>query len=80
MFTCIVLNVASFFFSFSVSFSLFLFKYCQRSYAFERSDIPLGENYVLKLTYPFKVFFFSISGSSRVISVTAEYSGKSRVT
>ncbi|RXH75354.1 hypothetical protein DVH24_030075 [Malus domestica] len=26
----------------------------QRSYAFERSDIPAGENYVLKINYPFK--------------------------
>ncbi|KAI3876406.1 hypothetical protein MKX03_019247 [Papaver bracteatum] len=26
----------------------------KRSYAFERSDIPLGEHYVLKITYPFK--------------------------
>jgi hypothetical protein len=29
----------------------------QRKYAFERSDIPLGENYVLKINYPFKVYF-----------------------
>ncbi|KAK6924049.1 Zinc finger, DNA-directed DNA polymerase, family B, alpha [Dillenia turbinata] len=26
----------------------------KRSYAFERSDIPTGENYVLKINYPFK--------------------------
>ncbi|XAR73998.1 DNA-directed DNA polymerase [Bertholletia excelsa] len=26
----------------------------KRSYAFERTDIPLGENYVLKINYPFK--------------------------
>lgn len=26
----------------------------KRNYAFERSDIPLGENYALKITYPFK--------------------------
>ncbi|GMH25198.1 hypothetical protein Nepgr_027041 [Nepenthes gracilis] len=26
----------------------------KRSYAFERSDIPIGENYVLKINYPFK--------------------------
>ncbi|KAK6923049.1 DNA-directed DNA polymerase, family B, exonuclease domain, partial [Dillenia turbinata] len=26
----------------------------KRSYAFERSDIPRGENYVLKINYPFK--------------------------
>ncbi|KAI3895952.1 hypothetical protein MKW98_025743 [Papaver atlanticum] len=26
----------------------------KRNYAFERSDIPLGEHYVLKITYPFK--------------------------
>ncbi|KAJ4828983.1 hypothetical protein Tsubulata_020636 [Turnera subulata] len=26
----------------------------KRSYAFERSDIPIGENYVLKVNYPFK--------------------------
>ncbi|MCL7024541.1 hypothetical protein MKW94_001907 [Papaver nudicaule] len=26
----------------------------KRSYAFERSDIPLGKHYVLKITYPFK--------------------------
>ncbi|XP_057948989.1 DNA polymerase alpha catalytic subunit isoform X3 [Malania oleifera] len=26
----------------------------KRSYAFERSDIPAGENYVLKINYPFK--------------------------
>ncbi|KDP31949.1 hypothetical protein JCGZ_12410 [Jatropha curcas] len=26
----------------------------KRNYAFERSDIPVGENYVLKITYPFK--------------------------
>ncbi|KAM7510391.1 hypothetical protein LguiB_009266 [Lonicera macranthoides] len=32
----------------------FSMKPVKRSYAFERSDIPLGENYVLKLTYPFK--------------------------
>ncbi|XP_038987866.1 DNA polymerase alpha catalytic subunit-like [Phoenix dactylifera] len=26
----------------------------KRSYAFERSDIPIGEQYVLKVNYPFK--------------------------
>ncbi|XP_026394591.1 DNA polymerase alpha catalytic subunit-like [Papaver somniferum] len=26
----------------------------KRNYAFERTDIPLGEHYVLKITYPFK--------------------------
>ncbi|XP_062101961.1 DNA polymerase alpha catalytic subunit [Humulus lupulus] len=26
----------------------------KRKYAFERSDIPVGENYVLKINYPFK--------------------------
>ncbi|CAK9177541.1 unnamed protein product [Ilex paraguariensis] len=26
----------------------------KRNYAFERSDIPLGENYILKINYPFK--------------------------
>ncbi|PSS30744.1 DNA polymerase alpha catalytic subunit like [Actinidia chinensis var. chinensis] len=26
----------------------------KRSYAFERTDIPFGENYVLKINYPFK--------------------------
>ncbi|XP_075654619.1 DNA polymerase alpha catalytic subunit [Castanea sativa] len=26
----------------------------KRKYAFERSDIPMGENYVLKINYPFK--------------------------
>ncbi|GAA0171134.1 DNA metabolism protein [Lithospermum erythrorhizon] len=26
----------------------------KRSYAFDRSDVPLGENYVLKINYPFK--------------------------
>ncbi|XP_022741467.1 DNA polymerase alpha catalytic subunit isoform X2 [Durio zibethinus] len=26
----------------------------KRQYAFERSDIPIGENYVLKINYPFK--------------------------
>ncbi|KAL6961477.1 DNA-directed DNA polymerase [Sarracenia purpurea var. burkii] len=26
----------------------------KRNYAFERSDIPFGENYVLKINYPFK--------------------------
>ncbi|KAK9166291.1 hypothetical protein Scep_001482 [Stephania cephalantha] len=26
----------------------------KRGYAFERSDIPVGENYVLKINYPFK--------------------------
>ncbi|KAK9096970.1 hypothetical protein Sjap_022467 [Stephania japonica] len=26
----------------------------KRGYAFERSDIPIGENYVLKINYPFK--------------------------
>ncbi|RAL40757.1 hypothetical protein DM860_008455 [Cuscuta australis] len=26
----------------------------KRNYAFERPDIPLGENYVLKISYPFK--------------------------
>ncbi|GLU20032.1 hypothetical protein SLE2022_362500 [Rubroshorea leprosula] len=26
----------------------------KRNYAFERSDIPVGENYVLKINYPFK--------------------------
>ncbi|KAA8547110.1 hypothetical protein F0562_003539 [Nyssa sinensis] len=26
----------------------------KRSYAFERSDIPVGENYVIKINYPFK--------------------------
>ncbi|CBI21412.3 unnamed protein product, partial [Vitis vinifera] len=26
----------------------------KRSYAFERADIPVGENYVLKINYPFK--------------------------
>ncbi|RVX21225.1 DNA polymerase alpha catalytic subunit [Vitis vinifera] len=28
----------------------------KRSYAFERADIPVGENYVLKINYPFKNF------------------------
>ncbi|OWM66271.1 hypothetical protein CDL15_Pgr013488 [Punica granatum] len=27
----------------------------KRKYAFERSDIPVGDNYVLKINYPFKV-------------------------
>lgn len=31
----------------------------QRNYAFERSDIPLGENYALKINYPFKVVLHS---------------------
>ncbi|XP_050375312.1 DNA polymerase alpha catalytic subunit-like [Argentina anserina] len=26
----------------------------KRNYAFERSDIPIGENYVLKINYPFR--------------------------
>ncbi|KAL8143366.1 hypothetical protein V2J09_016398 [Rumex salicifolius] len=26
----------------------------KRSYAFERSDVPMGENYVLKINYPYK--------------------------
>jgi len=32
----------------------------QRSYAFECPEVPTGENYFMKLTYPFKVglFFF----------------------
>ncbi|KAF7851792.1 hypothetical protein BT93_L2647 [Corymbia citriodora subsp. variegata] len=29
-------------------------KMVKRRYAFDRSDIPLGENYVLKINYPFK--------------------------
>ncbi|XP_057770285.1 DNA polymerase alpha catalytic subunit [Salvia miltiorrhiza] len=33
------------------TFSMFLVK---RNYAFERSDIPHGENYFLKINYPFK--------------------------
>ncbi|RXI07148.1 hypothetical protein DVH24_026284 [Malus domestica] len=33
------------------AFSMALVK---RNYAFERSDIPAGENYVLKINYPFK--------------------------
>ncbi|RZC74254.1 hypothetical protein C5167_049734 [Papaver somniferum] len=28
----------------------------KRSYAFERSDILMGERYLLKITYPFKVY------------------------
>ena len=27
----------------------------QRSYAFEREDIPRGDNYCLKITYPYEV-------------------------
>ncbi|KAI3935397.1 hypothetical protein MKW92_023760 [Papaver armeniacum] len=34
--------------------STFIMTPVKRSYAFERSDIPLGEHYVLKITYPFK--------------------------
>lgn len=31
--------------------------FLQRKYAFERSEIPAGENYVVKINYPFKVHF-----------------------
>lgn len=34
--------------------STFSMTMVKRRYAFERSDIPLGENYVLKINYPFK--------------------------
>ncbi|KAK9163384.1 hypothetical protein Syun_004286 [Stephania yunnanensis] len=34
--------------------STFSMAIVKRGYAFERSDIPLGENYVLKINYPFK--------------------------
>lgn len=33
----------------------------QRKYAFERTDIPAGENYVVKINYPFKVHVKSIN-------------------
>lgn len=33
----------------------------QRNYAFERCDIPSGEQYVLKISYPFKVQNQSLS-------------------
>ena len=31
----------------------------QRAYAFEQFDIRSGDQYVLKITYPFKVFFIN---------------------
>lgn len=40
-----------------VAHSLFMMNISQRSYAFERADIPVGENYVLKINYPFKVYY-----------------------
>ena len=33
----------------------------QRSYAFEKPDVPAGEQYVLKINYPFKVVHFSFN-------------------
>ncbi|XP_044469106.1 DNA polymerase alpha catalytic subunit [Mangifera indica] len=38
----------------SLNVSSFSMSPVKRRYAFERSDIPVGENYVLKLNYPFK--------------------------
>jgi len=40
-----------------IDFHLFLLYLdaLQRSYAFERTDIPAGKQYVLKINYPFKV-------------------------
>ncbi|KAJ0041257.1 hypothetical protein Pint_28022 [Pistacia integerrima] len=38
----------------SLNVSSFSMSVVKRRYAFERSDIPIGENYVLKLNYPFK--------------------------
>ncbi|XP_024931872.2 DNA polymerase alpha catalytic subunit isoform X1 [Ziziphus jujuba] len=37
-----------------VNVSTFSMTPVKRNYAFERSDIPVGENYVLKINYPFK--------------------------
>lgn len=31
--------------------------FLQRKYAFERFDIPAGENYAVKINYPFKVHY-----------------------
>lgn len=43
----------------------------QRGYAFERSDIPNGEHYVLKVNYPFKVSHshYSLCFCINIISV-----------
>ncbi|CAK7337695.1 unnamed protein product [Dovyalis caffra] len=38
----------------SLNVSSFSMAPVKRRYAFERSDIPVGENYVLKINYPFK--------------------------
>lgn len=38
----------------NINVSSFSMAPVKRSYAFERSDIPVGENHVLKITYPFK--------------------------
>ncbi|KAE7999625.1 hypothetical protein FH972_004033 [Carpinus fangiana] len=37
-----------------INVSTFSMAPVKRRYAFERSDVPLGENYVLKINYPFK--------------------------
>ncbi|GMY11780.1 DNA polymerase alpha catalytic subunit [Fagus crenata] len=37
-----------------INVSTFSMAPVKRKYAFEQSDIPLGENYVLKINYPFK--------------------------
>ncbi|OMO56655.1 DNA-directed DNA polymerase, family B, pol2 [Corchorus capsularis] len=38
----------------NLNISSFTMAPVKRQYAFERSDIPVGENYVLKINYPFK--------------------------
>ncbi|KAF7803369.1 DNA polymerase alpha catalytic subunit [Senna tora] len=38
----------------SLNVSTFSMESVKRKYAFERSEIPAGENYVLKINYPFK--------------------------
>ncbi|WCJ31178.1 DNA polymerase alpha catalytic subunit [Euphorbia peplus] len=38
----------------ALNVSSFIMAPVKRNYAFERSDIPVGENYVLKINYPYK--------------------------
>lgn len=53
MFTCVYLSFSS---QPLIDDEICVFIFFQRSYAFERSDIERKENYVLKISYPFKVF------------------------
>ncbi|KAJ6288671.1 hypothetical protein OIU76_024620 [Salix suchowensis] len=45
----------------SLNVSSFSMDPVKRRYAFERSDIPAGENYALKINYPFKIMYFGFS-------------------